>query len=503
MKQSNQSVKWDFSYWMDLALNDPEEFESKRTETIYRAIENDPLYAGAHACLASILMQRMINRHGGDPEQDRKQALAAVERAVELAPNDPTVLRTLGNVMAYCGQHRKAVDAFRRAVATAPFDFHSWGRLGRTLAYGGDAGELEIADGKILRRGRHVASWREACAQMQREAISARGRFDGNDSPYSGEGHSQAAQGIDLHSDYVVCSNNVVDHGMMGIKATHGCRNLIISGNMLTHIDLWGILLNPGAGSHRAESAKDDKPPRPANVDGGTIISGNIIADYADGPSVVMMNTLSNHVPSDTMIRGTDGVIMWKSFGAGDAYGIRVVPFAKGKEETVSRLLPLAGPDGTGGDACKASPEGAPAGDEGLPEVEAVQAVEHLLLLLFILRGKELPYEPEVTGQPIGMGEFTALVHLIGAITRQGLSRAGLDAVGAICSQTDPLLPIPCKRQGGGGDHAAEVDTRSEFLVEKGVIKPHLTQTRLHGKVTVGDISPHAFVPFGEINRDS
>ena len=108
-----------------------------------RAIGNDPLYAGAHACLASILMQRMINRHGDQPEKDRKQALAAIERAVELAPNDPVVLRTLGNVMSYCGHHRRAVDAFRRAVTTAPFDFHSWGRLGRTLAYGGDAGELE------------------------------------------------------------------------------------------------------------------------------------------------------------------------------------------------------------------------------------------------------------------------------------------------------------------------------------------------------------------------
>ncbi len=108
-----------------------------------RAVENDPHYAGAHACLASILMQRMINRQGGDPEQDQKQARAAIERAVELAPNDPAVLRTLGNVMSYCGQHQKAVDAFRRAVAIAPFDFHSWGRLGRTLAYGGDSGELE------------------------------------------------------------------------------------------------------------------------------------------------------------------------------------------------------------------------------------------------------------------------------------------------------------------------------------------------------------------------
>ena len=107
------------------------------------AIEIDPLYAGAHACLASILMQRMINRHGGDAEQDRRQALAAIERAVELSPNDPTVLRTLGNVMSYCGQHEKAVDAFRRAVTIAPFDFHSWGRLGRTLAYGGDVKGLE------------------------------------------------------------------------------------------------------------------------------------------------------------------------------------------------------------------------------------------------------------------------------------------------------------------------------------------------------------------------
>ena len=59
----------------------------------------------------------------------------------------------------------------------------------------------------------------------------------------------------------------------------------------------------------------------------------NIIADYPDGPSVTMMNTLSNHVPTDTMIRGTDGVIIWKSLGERDGKGIRVVPFAKGKKE--------------------------------------------------------------------------------------------------------------------------------------------------------------------------
>jgi xanthine dehydrogenase YagR molybdenum-binding subunit len=66
---------------------------------------------------------------------------------------------------------------------------------------GGDASEFEITDGKVLRNGRHFATWREACARMQREAITTRGRFDGRDSQYSGEGHSQAVQGVDLVVD--------------------------------------------------------------------------------------------------------------------------------------------------------------------------------------------------------------------------------------------------------------------------------------------------------------
>jgi predicted dehydrogenase len=59
----------------------------------------------------------------------------------------------------------------------------------------------------------------------------------------------------------------------------------------------------------------------------------NIIADFKDGPSVVMTNSLSNHVPEDTKIRGTDGVIMWAMLQAGKDYGVRVVPFAEGKKE--------------------------------------------------------------------------------------------------------------------------------------------------------------------------
>ncbi|MGI9405109.1 MAG: tetratricopeptide repeat protein [Hyphomicrobiaceae bacterium] len=113
-----------------------------------QAVETDPAYAGAHACLASVLMQRVVSGFSEDPEEDRTAALTAVERAADLAPDDPAVLRTLGKVWSLCGRHEQAIAALRRAVDVAPFDFHSWGRLGRTLSYGGDAEGLR--EGQIV-----------------------------------------------------------------------------------------------------------------------------------------------------------------------------------------------------------------------------------------------------------------------------------------------------------------------------------------------------------------
>ena len=66
----------------------------------------------------------------------------------------------------------------------------------------------------------------------------------------------------------------------------------------------------------------------------------NIIADYAGGPSVVMTNSLSNYVPSDTIIRGSDGIITWGMLQGGKEYGVRIVPFGQGKKEI---LLPWKG----------------------------------------------------------------------------------------------------------------------------------------------------------------
>jgi hypothetical protein len=88
---------------------------------------------------------------------------------------------------------------------------------------------------------------------------------------------------MDIHSDNFICTENRVNHGMMGMKAMHGSRYAIIANNMFSYVDNWGIMLGPGAASHAAEPAKDGKPGRPANTDGSIVISGNVITNFGQG----------------------------------------------------------------------------------------------------------------------------------------------------------------------------------------------------------------------------
>jgi len=92
-----------------------------------------------------------------------------------------------------------------------------------------------------------------------------------------------AAQGIDVHADNVLCRGNTVNHGLMGVKLTHGCRNVIVADNLLTHIDLWGLLINPGAASQYPREAEGENAAAPANFDAAIILRGNIISDYGYG----------------------------------------------------------------------------------------------------------------------------------------------------------------------------------------------------------------------------
>lgn len=80
-----------------------------------------------------------------------------------------------------------------------------------------------------------------------------------------------AAQGLDLHCDHVIVSGNIISNAFIGMKAMHGSRNVLITGNQFTRNSLWAIGLMPGAGAN------------PENFDGGSIISNNIISDFGHG----------------------------------------------------------------------------------------------------------------------------------------------------------------------------------------------------------------------------
>ena len=88
-----------------------------------------------------------------------------------------------------------------------------------------------------------------------------------------------AAQGIDLHADHVIVAHNVVSNSFMGMKAMHGSRNILITGNQFVKNSLWAIGLMPGAAAHPGQPDK----PESANADGGSVISANIISDFGHG----------------------------------------------------------------------------------------------------------------------------------------------------------------------------------------------------------------------------
>ncbi len=58
----------------------------------------------------------------------------------------------------------------------------------------------------------------------------------------------------------------------------------------------------------------------------------NIIADYAGGPSVVLMNSLSNATGIQTILRGTDGTLVFGNVENLEK-GIRIIPNGSGRKE--------------------------------------------------------------------------------------------------------------------------------------------------------------------------
>ena len=105
-----------------------------------------------------------------------------------------------------------------------------------------------------------------------------------------------AAQGIDIHSDHVIISNNIVDNCFIGTKAMHGSRNVLITGNHFSRSVLWAIGLMSGSGASPGIPASDDEPAVAANVDGGSLITDNVISQFGYGDSYWMWKDSSRAV---------------------------------------------------------------------------------------------------------------------------------------------------------------------------------------------------------------
>lgn len=103
-----------------------------------------------------------------------------------------------------------------------------------------------------------------------------------------------AAQGIDIHSDYVICTNNIINHAFLGMKAMHGSKHVMVNGNQFSYNDLWAIMMMPGSSAYPAMPAKDGKPAQPANFTRGNMIMNNIISNFGYGDERV---TWESHDP--------------------------------------------------------------------------------------------------------------------------------------------------------------------------------------------------------------
>lgn len=115
----------------------------KAIGSLRRAIELDPDYAIAHAALAFVHAEQVLNGLGEPVQALRDTALASAELALSCDATDPFVLKMCGATWAYFGNVERSLEALRRAVSISPFDFGAWGYLGWPLVSTAAAADLD------------------------------------------------------------------------------------------------------------------------------------------------------------------------------------------------------------------------------------------------------------------------------------------------------------------------------------------------------------------------
>lgn len=143
-----------YKFW--LTTFTPQDYDNSLS-LLREAVKIDPMYAGARASLAMILSQRAVNGLSQEEfEKDRDEALAMIEEAIRLEPNDITVLENAGLVWTHHGHGLRARDALRHAVELSPLNLIAWGYLGLNLGWSGSDEEVQEAI-DILKRLLKVA----------------------------------------------------------------------------------------------------------------------------------------------------------------------------------------------------------------------------------------------------------------------------------------------------------------------------------------------------------
>ncbi|HJS57709.1 MAG TPA: protein kinase, partial [Vicinamibacteria bacterium] len=117
-----------------------EGYESARRE-IERAMQLDPNLAEAHAALGQVK---------ADYDWDWTGADAVLNRALQLDPGNPEVLRQAADIARTLGRFDEAMRLLREAVGLDPLDKHAQSRLGWTAVCAGHFDEAEAVIRKLL-----------------------------------------------------------------------------------------------------------------------------------------------------------------------------------------------------------------------------------------------------------------------------------------------------------------------------------------------------------------
>ena len=163
------------------------------------------------------------------------------------------------------------VQEFRLLPTKETCDRHELGRLT----------QLNDPPGRLVRpeliRSRQTNNWHQGAG------IHVTGPRVSRHVLVTGNFIENAAQGIDLHADHVTASNNLIAHCMIGVKTMHGSKHVMIVGNQISYVDLWGIVVQPGTASQASANAEGAVPAVEENVDGGSVVANNVISNFGFG----------------------------------------------------------------------------------------------------------------------------------------------------------------------------------------------------------------------------